>query len=130
MIQKFATVAMILIFVIMMTYYLLRSLFQQNSDGFWSHATVKKVVDCGIIAIVILIVSIPEGLPLAISIAMAMSIDNLKDDKVLISNLESIQNCATLHELCVSKTGTLTVGKLRVGHILMPGREFKQDRTD
>jgi magnesium-transporting ATPase (P-type) len=33
-----------------------------------------------ITAVVILIVSIPEGLPLAVSIAMALSISKLKDD--------------------------------------------------
>lgn len=65
-------------------------------------------------AIVLLIVSIPEGLPLVISIAMALSISNLKDDNILIKNLESIQTSAVIHELCVSKTGTLTKGALEV----------------
>jgi len=32
----------------------------------------------------------------------------------LIKNLESIQMCATLHDICVGKTGTLTKGHLRV----------------
>lgn len=43
-----------------------------------------------IIAIVLLIVAIPEGLPLAVSIAMALSVDNLKKDNILIKNLESV----------------------------------------
>lgn len=67
-----------------------------------------------IIAIVILIVAIPEGLPLAVSIAMALSVDNLKSDNILIKNLESVQTCAMLHDICVSKTGTLTKGELIV----------------
>ena len=56
----------------------------------------------------ILIVSIPEGLPLAVSIAMALSINSLKKDEILIKNLESVQTCAMLHDICVGKTGTLT----------------------
>ncbi len=67
-----------------------------------------------ITAVVILIVSIPEGLPLAIKIAMALSVDRLKEDGILIKNLESIQTCATLHEVCVGKTGTLTKGELHI----------------
>ena len=67
-----------------------------------------------ITAVVILIVAIPEGLPLAVSIAMALSIENLKKDKILIKNLESIQTCATVHDICVGKTGTLTEGHLKV----------------
>jgi P-type E1-E2 ATPase len=59
---------------------------------------------------VILIVSIPEGLPLAISIAMALSIGNLKADAILIKNLEAVQTCAMIHDLCIGKTATLTEG--------------------
>ena len=40
-----------------------------------------------ITAVVLLIVSIPEGLSLAISIAMALSVGKLKDDHILIRNL-------------------------------------------
>jgi len=39
-----------------------------------------------------MIVAIPEGLPLAVSIAMALSISKLKKDEILIKNLESIQS--------------------------------------
>lgn len=62
----------------------------------------------------LLIVAIPEGLPLAVSIAMAMSIQNLKEDEIIVKNLESIQNCAQLTDLFVGKTGTLTEGDLSV----------------
>jgi magnesium-transporting ATPase (P-type) len=35
-------------------------------------------------------VAVPEGLPLAISLAMALSIKNLKDDEILIKNMEAV----------------------------------------
>lgn len=59
-------------------------------------------------------VAIPEGLPLAVSIAMALSINSLKKDKILIKNLESVQTCAMLHDICVGKTGTLTEANMSV----------------
>jgi len=74
----------------------------------FSNATLLRCAKVGIIAVVILIVSIPEGLPLAVSIAMAMSINSLKKDKIIIKKLESVQTCAMLHDVCVGKTGTLT----------------------
>jgi len=76
----------------------------------FSNDTLLKLSKIVIIAVVILIVSIPEGLPLAISIAMALSINNLKADQILIKNLEAIQTCAMLQDICVGKTGTLTYG--------------------
>ena len=59
-----------------------------------------------------LIVAIPEGMPLAVSIAMALSVSRLKKDNILIKNLEAVQTCAMIHELCISKTGTLTTADL------------------
>jgi P-type E1-E2 ATPase len=59
-------------------------------------------------------VAVPEGLPLAISIAMALSINKLKKDNILIKNVESIQTCAMLHDVCVGKTGSITTSDMRV----------------
>lgn len=75
------------------------------------------MIDVGkilISAVVMLIVSIPEGLPLAVSIAMAISIRELKKDEIIVKNLESVQACAQLNDLFVGKTGTLTKGDLNV----------------
>mgnify|MGYP002820660673 CR=1 FL=1 len=75
------------------------------------------MIDVGkilISAVVMLIVSIPEGLPLAVSIAMAISIRELKKDEIVVKNLESVQACAQLNDLFVGKTGTLTKGDLNV----------------
>lgn len=82
--------------------------FIEKDQDLFSNETLLAVGKCFITAVVILIVAIPEGLPLAVSIAMALSIDNLKNDEILIKNLESIQTCATVHDICVGKTGTLT----------------------
>lgn len=79
-----------------------------------SNEFLLSVLKIGIIAVVLMIVAIPEGLPLAVSIAMALSISRLKQDKILIKNIESIQSAAMLHDLCVGKTGILTTGKLTV----------------
>jgi P-type E1-E2 ATPase len=80
----------------------------------FSNETLLKVGKIAIVAVVIMIVAIPEGLPLAVSIAMALSINSLKKDAILIKNLESVQTCAMLHDICVGKTGTLTKGRMTV----------------
>ena len=86
---------------------ILMILFSSEASLF-SNDTLLTLGKITIIAVVILIVSIPEGLPLAISIAMALSINNLKADQILVKNLEAVQTCAMLHDVCVGKTGTLT----------------------
>jgi magnesium-transporting ATPase (P-type) len=56
----------------------------------WSNPTLLKVIRIWILSICILIVAIPEGMPLAISLAMALSISSLKKSNILIKNLEAI----------------------------------------
>lgn len=80
----------------------------------FSNTTLTNAADIGITAIVLLMVAVPEGLPLAISIAMALSINKLKQDNILIKNVESIQTCAMLHDVCVGKTGTITTSDMTV----------------
>lgn len=43
-----------------------------------------------ILGLTIFIIALPEGMPLAISIAMALSVGRLKNDNILIKNLEAI----------------------------------------
>lgn len=49
---------------------------EQLLDG----KTLKKVVENFAIAVTIIIVAVPEGLPLAVSLSMAFSIDTMKND--------------------------------------------------
>jgi len=93
----------------------------------FSNDTLLKVGKIAIIAVVILIVAIPEGLPLAVSIAMALSINSLKMDEILIKNIESVQNCAMLHDLCVGKTGTLTKGRMTVAKYHVCNQQMATD---
>lgn len=112
-ISKYAKLVTILSIVTHLLFTLIKLTFIDEVSPF-SSATLLKLGEISIVAIVLLIVAIPEGLPLAVSIAMALSINNLKKDKILIKNLRSVETCAMLHDLCVSKTGTLTKGEMKV----------------
>lgn len=83
-----AKLAMVLCFLTQTIYCLVYVTFDENL--FLSNYTLMRLVRIGIEAICILIVAIPEGLPLAVSVAMALSISKLKSDKILIKNVESI----------------------------------------
>lgn len=107
-ITKYCIFATIIIVFAQVFNLLILTLTVPDKPGFFSGDTITDLVHIFIVAICILIVAIPEGMPLAVSLAMALSIDKLKDDSILIKNLEAIQICATLHDVCIGKTGTLT----------------------
>ena len=111
-IKKYALVATFLSVATHLVFFIFSILF--SSQSLFSNDSLLALLKIGIIAIVLLIVAIPEGLPLAVSIAMALSINKLKKDQILVKNLESIQSAAMLHDICVGKTGTLTKGDMHV----------------
>ena len=89
----------------------------------FSNQNLLKWIEIGIIALVLLIVAIPEGLPVAVSLAMALSTDQLKKEQILIKNIESVQTCAMLHEICVGKTGCLTTGEMKLKMYQLSNKE-------
>mmetsp|Transcript_14890 Transcript_14890/g.25363 ORF Transcript_14890/g.25363 Transcript_14890/m.25363 type:complete len:791 (+) Transcript_14890:874-3246(+) len=112
-IRKYAILVTMISIVTRVIFLVGRIMFSGDQDLF-SNNTLLEIGKIAIVAVVIMIVAIPEGLPLAVSIAMALSINNLKKDEILVKNLESVQNLAMVHDVCVGKTGTLTRGKLNV----------------
>ena len=64
--------------------------------------------------IALLIVCVPEGLPLAVSMSMAFSIDRLIEDNLLIKELNSLETSGSVLDILTGKTSTLTQGELRV----------------
>jgi magnesium-transporting ATPase (P-type) len=81
-ISKYAVLSAILIVILQTIFLVLKCLFYPD-NLFHPLFSVKSIQDFSqivITGICILIVSVPEGLPLAVSIAMALSVDRLKKD--------------------------------------------------
>ena len=76
---------------------------------------IKKLVDCAVIALIILIVAIPEGLPMTVAISLAHSVLLMsRDDNVLVRDLGSVEQVGLVTDLCLGKTGTMTTEEMEV----------------
>lgn len=80
------------------------------------------------IAVTMIIVAVPEGLPMAVSISLAYSVDKMKKDNILVKNLESPEVMAGVEELCTGKTSTLTTGDMKVRAFYTEGRFIENNR--
>lgn len=69
---------------------------------------LKSISDMLTYAIVIVIVAVPEGLPLAITLSLAYSVMRMKIDGVLVRNLDSPEEMGKVEEIVTGKTGTIT----------------------
>jgi len=76
--------------------------------------TLNKVVDFIIIAITVIVVSVPEGLPLAVTMALAFSVMKMKKENNLVRKLDASETMGGANEICTDKTGTLTKNQMTV----------------
>lgn len=70
--------------------------------------TLNSLVDYLIISITIVVVAVPEGLPLAVTISLAFSVMKMKEENNLVRKLHASETMGGANEVCTDKTGTLT----------------------
>ncbi len=96
-----------------------------NAEGEpeWSSSNWSSIVSYIITGVTILVVAIPEGLPLAVTIALAYSVKKMMKDMNLVRHLAACETMGGANTICSDKTGTLTQGKMTV----VQGWVFKEE---
>ncbi|EOA87048.1 plasma membrane calcium [Exserohilum turcicum] len=67
-----------------------------------------------IVAITVIVVAVPEGLPLAVTLALAFATTRMLKDNNLVRLLRSCETMGNATTICSDKTGTLTQNKMTV----------------
>ena len=75
---------------------------------------IEHVVKSFIIAVTIVVVAVPEGLPLAVTLSLAYSTKQMMNDNNLIRVLEACETMGNATNICSDKTGTLTQNRMTV----------------
>ena len=78
---------------------------------------VTDVCNGLVIAITVIVVAVPEGLPLAVTISLAYSVGKMYEEQNLVRKLHSSETMGNANEICTDKTGTLTQNKMTVQSI-------------
>lgn len=84
---------------------------------------IADVVTALVLAIIIIVVAVPEGLPMMIAIVLSLNMRKLLKAKVLVRKLLGIETAGSLTVLFTDKTGTLTEGKLKTEKFLAGNHE-------
>jgi len=85
-----------------------------NNGEFWELETLNRVMDSVVLSITIVVVAVPEGLPLAVTISLAYSVMKMKEDNNLVRRLDASETMGGADQICSDKTGTLTQNKMKV----------------
>ena len=70
------------------------------------------------LSVTIIIVSVPEGLPMMITLVLSSNMKRMLKNNVLVRKLVGIETAGNINILFSDKTGTLTTGKLKVTNII------------
>ncbi|HAN09453.1 MAG TPA: calcium-translocating P-type ATPase, PMCA-type [Clostridiales bacterium] len=73
---------------------------------------VNDIVGAVILAVIIIVMAVPEGLPLMIAIVSALNMGKMLKDNVLVRKIAGIETAGSLNILFSDKTGTITKGQL------------------
>ena len=81
------------------------------------------------LSVTIIVVAVPEGLPVMITLVLSSNMKRMLKDNVLVRKLVGIETSGSLNVLLTDKTGTLTKGELSVSLIKSYQTGFKNQKS-
>ena len=102
--------------------------YKQNEEELMNHVdndltdprlgVAKQILDIIILCVSIIVVAIPEGLPLAVTLSLAFSIKKMMDYNNLVRKMHACETMGGANYICTDKTGTLTKNEMSVAQVL------------
>lgn len=80
----------------------------------WYSSDALTLLNYFATAVTIIVVAVPEGLPLAVTLSLAFAMKKLMDNKALVRHLSACETMGSATCICTDKTGTLTTNHMVV----------------
>ncbi|ODV66986.1 calcium-translocating P-type ATPase [Hyphopichia burtonii NRRL Y-1933] len=113
-IVKYGFLAALVLFIVLFIRYCVNIAPGGKFNHFQGAQKGKKFLDIVIVAITIIVVAVPEGLPLAVTLALAFATTRMAQNGNLVRVLKSCETMGSATAVCSDKTGTLTENKMRI----------------
>ena len=78
----------------------------------------KRIVDIVILSISVIVLAVPEGLPLTVTLSLAFSVNKLMEKNNLVRKMHACETMGGANYICTDKTGTLTKNEMSVYKVL------------
>lgn len=108
----FGVAAALLTIIVMVLQFSIRK--YVNEGASWQNQHLNAYVNAFITGLTVLVVAVPEGLPLAVTISLAYSVKKMLDDNNLVRHLDACETMGNATAICSDKTGTLTTNRMTV----------------
>lgn len=112
-IAKFGVVSALLLFIVLFIRFLVE-ITKGHLKDLTPSLKGSRFMDIFIVAITVIVVAVPEGLPLAITLSLAFATTRMIKDNCLVRVLKSCETMGNANTVCSDKTGTLTQNSMTV----------------
>lgn len=111
LISKVGTVIAIAIFAIFLTHDILTQSVWHSADYFKMTEVVLKYF---MMAVTLIVMAVPEGLPMAVTLSLALNMRRMLKSNNLVRRLHACETMGAVTVICTDKTGTLTQNRMTV----------------
>ena len=128
LISRVGYAAAIAIFAAMLTRGILTGEVGFSSDGVGK--TVSSLLSYFVYMVIVIVVAVPEGLPMSVTISLALAMQKMTRANCLVRQLVACETIGSATIICSDKTGTLTQNKMKVERVYFNNRTFDRGRDD
>ena len=115
MISKVGSVVSVAAFVIFLVHDILTNPAWGGKDYFYM---AEIVLDYFMMAVTLIVMAVPEGLPMAITLSLALNMRRMLRSNNLVRKLHACETMGAVTVICTDKTGTLTQNQMQVDELL------------
>ena len=111
----------VLLFCIMMGGLFAVDLISSDVTSWLPAAACDKLLLYFMIAITLIVVAVPEGLPMSVTLSLAYSMRKMAKQNNLVRHMDACETIGAATVICSDKTGTLTLNRMTVKECAFPG---------
>ncbi len=85
--------------------------------------TIEQLLKYFMMSITLIVMAVPEGLPMAVSLSLALNMRRMLKTNNLVRKMHACETMGAVTVICTDKTGTLTQNKMHVADMWLQGNE-------
>lgn len=101
-----------------------------SAGHFFTLETAGRILQYFMVAVTLIVVSVPEGLPMSVTLSLALSMRKMLKTNNLVRKMHACETMGATTVICTDKTGTLTQNRMQVYQMdfpALPGRQLGDD---
>ncbi|XP_013411879.1 plasma membrane calcium-transporting ATPase 2 [Lingula anatina] len=118
------TIIAVLVVIVLIVRFCVETYAGENARA-WNTKDLQFFVKYFILGVTVLVVAVPEGLPLAVTLALAYSVRKMMHDNNLVRHLDACETMGNATAICSDKTGTLTTNRMTVVQSYIGEQHYK-----